>query len=134
MSESSAAAAPESGDIPTFDALAADREIAALLEFEPVPRKVRRPDGWTPDLQRRFIALLAALGTPQRAAAAMRKRVSGIEIVYGDDEKGEFRASWEAAVALAAGASSRELAPGLDRPRRHTGASPRPRNRSPAKC
>jgi hypothetical protein len=89
-----------------------DPEIDALLDFEPVPRKVKRPDGWTPDLQRMFIRLLAELGTPQRAAAAMKKKMSGIETVYGDDEVGEFRAAWDKAVELAA---DRELARASER-------------------
>ena len=29
------------------------------LDFEPVPRQVKRPDGWDPERQRQFIALLA---------------------------------------------------------------------------
>lgn len=89
-------------DIPDFAQLAADPEIAALLDFEPVPRKVKRPDGWTPELQREFIRLLAELGTPQRAAQAMGKKVSGIEGVYRDDEVGEFSAAWDKAAELAA--------------------------------
>lgn len=56
-------AAPASGpaDVPTFEELAADPEIAPLLDFTPAHRKVQRPDGWTPDLQREFIARLADL-------------------------------------------------------------------------
>jgi hypothetical protein len=117
MDGSEGPAAPKSGNdnylpphpepLPPGEEEEMDPEIEALLEFEPVPRKVKRPDGWTPELQRIFIRLLAELGTPQRAAAAMKKKVSGIETVYGDDEVGEFRAAWDRAVELAA---DRELA------------------------
>ena len=51
MSNSEGSAAPASGSndaIPSFDELAADPEIAALLDFEPVPRKIEMPGGWTP--------------------------------------------------------------------------------------
>ena len=33
-----------------------DPELAALLDFTPVPRLVNRPDAWTPERQRRLIA------------------------------------------------------------------------------
>jgi len=51
MSNSEGSAAPASGSndaIPSFDELAADPEIAALLDFKPVPRKIEMPGGWTP--------------------------------------------------------------------------------------
>jgi hypothetical protein len=72
-----------------------DPELAALLLFEPVVRKVKRPDGWTPERQRRFLELIVQTGSPQQAAGAMRKQLSGIEEVYRDDEVGEFRAAWD---------------------------------------
>jgi hypothetical protein len=77
-----------------------DPELAALLDFEPVPRQVNRPDGWTPERQRRFIALILQTGSPQQAARAMKKQLSGIEDVYRDDEKGEFRAAWDGVCEL----------------------------------
>ena len=64
MTASKGPVAPESGsepEIPTFEELAADPEIAALLDFEPVPRKRQVEGGWTPDLQREFIARLATV-------------------------------------------------------------------------
>ena len=82
------------GDIPP--------EVAALLHFTPVPRRVNRPDGWTADRQQRFIVLLAETGSPQRAAVAMGKQLSGIEPVYRDDPTGEFRSAWDQALAIGA--------------------------------
>jgi hypothetical protein len=72
-----------------------DPELAALLDFEPVPRLVNRPDGWTPERQRRFLELIVQTGSPQQAARAMKKQLSGVEQVYRDDEVGEFRAAWD---------------------------------------
>ena len=51
MSKTKGPAAPASGsneDLPSFEELAADPEIAALLDFGPVPRKIEMPGGWTP--------------------------------------------------------------------------------------
>jgi hypothetical protein len=94
-------AAPASGtDIPTFEELAADPEIAPLLDFEPVPRKVKRPDGWTPELQRELIARIALTGTLQRAVWQMGKHATGAEGLYKTPCADSFRAAWDAAIAL----------------------------------
>ena len=77
-------------------------EVVELLDFSPVPRQVNRPDGWTPDRQKRFIVLLAETGSPQRAAIAMGKQLSGVEGVYRDDEDGGFREAWGKALAIGA--------------------------------
>ncbi len=71
-----------------------------LLDFEPVVRKVKRPDGWTPELQRRFIELLAETGSPQAACTAMDKNVTGIEALYKVHSADSFRAAWDQAVAI----------------------------------
>lgn len=95
-------AAPASGfdEIPTFEELEADPEIAALLDFEPVPRKVKRPDGWTPELQRELIARIAATGTLQSAVWQMGKHATGAEALYKTPGAVSFRASWDRAVAI----------------------------------
>ena len=87
-------------DLPTFAALAADPEIAVLLEFEPVPRQVERPNGWTPDRQREFIARLAWFGSPKLATDSMGKNVSGVTPLYKQKGAHSFRASWDGALAL----------------------------------
>lgn len=87
--------------------LPADPQLEALLNFEPVARKVKRRDGWTPELQRQFIRLIVEKGSPQRAAVAMRKKLSGIEALYREEGAESFRAAWDGAVDLAA---DRELA------------------------
>ena len=96
-------AAPKDGtsEIPTFEQLAADPEIAALLDFEPVPRRFEREDGWTPALQRRFIAYLAWTGSPGKACDALGKRRSGIDKLAKLEGAASFRAAWARAVEIA---------------------------------
>jgi hypothetical protein len=99
-------AAPESGPhnpapVPTFEELAADPEIAALLEFEPVPRQLQKANGWTAPMQRMFIAWLAFYGSPGKAAEELGKARSGIDKVYRTPGADSFRAAWDGAVALA---------------------------------
>jgi hypothetical protein len=98
-------AAPASGtsdtDIPTFEDLAADPEIAALLDFEPVPRQLQKANGWTAPMQRMFIAWLAFYGSAGKAAEELGKARSGIDKVYKTPGADSFRAAWDGAVALA---------------------------------
>ena len=103
MSTSEGPAAPESGfdEIPTFEELAADPEIAALLDFEPVPRKTSQPNAWTPDLQREFIARLASHGSITRACTEVAKERSGVQKLYNSPAGASFRAAWHAAIDLA---------------------------------
>jgi hypothetical protein len=97
-------AAPASGistdDIPTFEALAAEADIAALLDFDPVVRKIKRRDGWTDELQRELIARLAATGNVQRAVWQMGKHATGAEALYKTPSADGFRAAWDAAIAI----------------------------------
>lgn len=102
MNKPSAAAEPETGtDMPTFETLAADPEIAPLLDFEPAPRQVERPDGWTPERQRELIAYIAHFGSPGAAANAMGKNPSGAKHLYRAVGGESFQAAWRAAIALA---------------------------------
>src|SRR5260221_7219067 len=78
-----------------------DPEIEALLDFAPVPRRFEREDGWTPALQRRFIANLARTGSPGKACDALGKRRSGIDKLAKLEAAASFRDAWARAVALA---------------------------------
>lgn len=78
-----------------------DGEIAELLQFEPAPRKIKKVDGWTPALQRRFIAKLAELGSPAKAAEALGRCRFGIEKVYKAQGAESFRAAWDRAIEIA---------------------------------
>ena len=95
-------AALDSGNdnTPTFEELAADPEIAALLEFEPVPRMRKRREGWTAPLQRRFIAELTQSGSPTLAAEALDKKLFSAKRLYQTAGADSFRAAWDGAVAL----------------------------------
>jgi hypothetical protein len=88
-------------DIPSFAELAADPEIAALLDFEPVERLLKKANGWTPGMQRMFIAWLAHYGSPGKAATELGKARSGIDKVYAAEGADSFRAAWNGAIALA---------------------------------
>jgi len=102
MSKLTAAAAPASGihQVPSFEDLAADPEIAALLDFEPVTRQVVKPDSWSPAFQRMFIGWLAFYGSATKACAEVGKARSGIEKLYKAADADEFRASWDNAIKL----------------------------------
>jgi hypothetical protein len=78
-----------------------DPEILALLDFEPVPRKRNVEGGWTPALQREFIARLAVDGSPGRTCEEMGKDLGGIMKVYRSPLADSFRAAWNGAVELA---------------------------------
>jgi hypothetical protein len=82
-------------------ALTDDPDILALLDFEPVPRKRNVEGGWTPALQREFIARLAVDGSPGRTCEEMGKDLGGIMKVYRSPLADSFRAAWNGAVELA---------------------------------
>jgi hypothetical protein len=81
--------------------LTTDPEILALLDFEPVPRRARKEDGWTAEMQRLFIARLAVHGSPGKACNELRKYRSGIDKVFHSKGAESFRDAWAAAVELA---------------------------------
>jgi hypothetical protein len=98
-------------DIPDFAALAADPEIAPLLDFEPVVRQVIRPNGWFPHLQRELIARLAATGTLQKAVWQMGKHATGAEGLYQVPGAHSFRAAWDSAIAIGRRRNGLDAAP-----------------------
>jgi hypothetical protein len=77
------------------------------LDFQPVPRRVNRPDGWTAERQREFIRRLAVHGSPQQACLEMGKNVTGIEAVYKVPTAHSFRAAWDHAVSIGLEAQGR---------------------------
>ena len=118
-------AANSDTDIPDFATLAADPEIAPLLNFEPVVRKIKRPDGWTPELQRELIARIAATGTVQSAVWQMGKHATGAEALYKTPIAKSFRTSWDAAIIIGRRRN------GLDSQPPFTGAVPGINRRNP---
>ena len=101
MDMSKGPAAPASGtdDIPSFEELAADPEIAALLDFEPAPVR-RRVNGWDPDAQRALVALIAVTGSKGHAAAAIGRRAAGLERIFDRDGGAPFKSACDDAFAL----------------------------------
>jgi len=89
------------GEPENLDTPEDDPEIAALLGFEPVPRKREVDGAWTPELQREFIARLAVTGSPGRASEEMGKTDTGVRKLYRSPEGASFRAAWDGAVDLA---------------------------------
>lgn len=69
--------------------------------FDPVPLRSRR-DGWTPERQRGFIALIARGLRPGRAAARLGMRRQGAYALRARAGGESFAAAWDAAAAAAA--------------------------------
>ena len=91
-------AAPASG---TQSPLHPDPEIALLLDFQPVPRKVEVEGGWSPEKQREFIARLALLGSPNKVCDEMGRNRTGVTKLYKSPHGASFRAAWDRAVEFA---------------------------------
>ncbi|BDI61501.1 hypothetical protein [Qipengyuania nanhaisediminis] len=85
-----------------------------LLTFDPVPHVAPRSNSITPDLQRAFIAHLAATGIVAEAARHIGKSLEAIYKLRSRPGSQGFRAAWEAAVdrgvaRLEAGALARAI-------------------------
>ena len=83
--------------------------LGDLLEFTPAPRQNKRQDGWTPTLQRFFIAKLAETASPTLAAEALGKNRYGAKKVYKTAGADSFRAAWDRAVAIGEGRIAAEI-------------------------
>ncbi len=69
-----------------------------LLDFTPVPHKQLRRNSITPDLQREFIAQLAATGIVKQAARRIGKSLEAIYKLHARPGAESFRTAWEAAL------------------------------------
>ena len=69
-----------------------------LLSFSPVPHKAPRRNSITPDLQRTFIATLAATGIVTQAARAIGRSMEAIYKLRQRPGAEEFRAAWDMAI------------------------------------
>ncbi|HEV7661740.1 MAG TPA: hypothetical protein VGO55_18010 [Allosphingosinicella sp.] len=69
--------------------------------FEPVPLRGRH-DGWTPERQRAFVALIAKGLKPGRAAARLGMRRQGAYALRTRAGAEGFAAAWDAAASAAA--------------------------------
>jgi hypothetical protein len=87
-------------------------DLGDLLDFAPVPRRPRA-DGWTPDVQRAFIAALAVTGSERQAAAAVGKAQYGVTQLKQSPGNESFMAARERALAMAEADKGRRLAGGV---------------------
>lgn len=87
--------------------------FGALLDFDPVPRRTHRADGWDADVQRAYIAALALTGSDRAACRAVGRSAFGINQLLAHEESDGFRAARDEALAIAADERSRRLAEGL---------------------
>jgi hypothetical protein len=74
--------------------------LGDLLDFEPVPRKARA-DGWTPRLQRAFIAAVAMTGSRKAAADAVGKSEGSVTHLLNSEGSESFRRALEKAQRMA---------------------------------
>lgn len=84
-----------------------------LLDFDPVPRRNARADGWSAEVQRAYIAALSLTGSIRQAARAVGKAQFGVDQLLRAPGSESFRAAHEEAMAIAADDRSRRLREGL---------------------
>ena len=75
-------------------------DLPAFLHFTPVPVKARR-DGWTPDLQLRFIVHLARGAGVMEAARLLGRSAQGVYKLRERPGAEGFAAAWDAALRFA---------------------------------
>lgn len=98
-------------------------ELPDFLHFAPVPLKSRH-DGWSPDLQRRFVLALAegaGVGAAARSAGKNRQTAYALRKRPG---AGSFAAAWDAALAFAKGVKAAKAALPAPPPARPAAAAP----------
>jgi hypothetical protein len=82
------------------NALRSSVPAGALPDFEPVPRRSPRHDGWTPERQRAFVAALADTGCVSIAARMVNMSPEGAYLLRRQPGAEGFRRAWEAAQGL----------------------------------
>jgi hypothetical protein len=87
--------------------------FGALLDFDPVPRRSSRADGWDADVQRAYIAALSLTGSDRAACRAVGRSAFGVTQLLAHEGGDSFRAAREQALAIAADERGRRLAEGL---------------------
>jgi len=84
-----------------------------LLDFDPVPRRNARADGWDAEVQRAYIAALSLTGSDRAACRAVGKSAFGVTQLLAHPDSASFAAARDEALAIAADERSRRLAEGL---------------------
>ena len=87
--------------------------LGDLLDFEPVPRKTKRSDGWNPRVQRAFIVALAATGSARGAARAVGKAQYGADQLRKAAGNEGFLAAWDRALELFQEKADSRIAAGI---------------------
>lgn len=87
--------------------------FGALLDFDPVPRRAVRADGWDAEVQRAYIAALSLTGSDRAACRAVGRSAFGVTQLLAHEGSAGFKAAREAALAMAADERSRRLAEGV---------------------
>ena len=87
--------------------------LGDLLDFEPVPRKTQRADGWSPERQRAFIAALSATGSKRQAAQAVGMAAFGVDQMLKSDGNESFKAAYDRALLIAKANGSMKIAAGV---------------------
>lgn len=87
--------------------------LGDLLDFEPVPRKTKRVDGWSPEKQRAFVAALSATGSKRQAALSIGMAPFGVDQMLKSEGNDSFKAACERAMAIAAQNGSMKIARGV---------------------
>jgi hypothetical protein len=84
--------------------------FGALIDFEPVPRRAKRADGWDSELQRAFIALLSLTGSVKAACRALGKSEFGVTQLLRNEGGASFAAAMDEALAVSKDERSRRIA------------------------
>ncbi|HYD14183.1 MAG TPA: hypothetical protein VEC11_15155 [Allosphingosinicella sp.] len=84
-----------------------------LVDFKPVPRKQPRADGWTPEVQRFYVAALALTGSERQAAHAVGKAPYGVTQLKKAKGNEGFLAACAKAMAFFGEEQGRRLSEGL---------------------
>jgi hypothetical protein len=94
--------------------------VPPVIAFTPVPLR-RRADGWSPDLQLRFIVALSRGLTPGEAAQSVGKNRQNAYALRKRKGAGSFAAAWDSVVAYVRQGRAEGCAP---RPRSAPAAAP----------
>lgn len=74
--------------------------LGDLLDFEPVPRRVARADGWTPEIQRAYVAALAVTGSQRQACAVVERASWGVNQLREVEGAESFLAACDKAMEI----------------------------------
>ena len=74
--------------------------LGDLLDFEPVPRRVARADGWTPEIQSAYVAALAVTGSERQAAAVVERAAYGVTQLRKVEGNESFLAACDKAMEI----------------------------------